>query len=134
MSTFVDTSAFMALLIAEDINNAPAAVIWKKLDAEGEQLVTSNYIVVETCALFQRRSGLPTVRGFLEDVLPLVLVEWVDLPLHSTGSEAVLTSSRSGPNIVDCVSFAVMRKLGIKKAFTFDRHFSDQGFETLTDD
>lgn len=33
--------------------------------------------------------------------------------------------------IVDCVSFVVMRRLGIKEAFTSDRHFRAAGFETL---
>ena len=33
--------------------------------------------------------------------------------------------------IVDHVSFVVMRRLGIGKAFTNDRHFRAAGFETL---
>ena len=33
--------------------------------------------------------------------------------------------------IVDHVSFVVMRRLGIVKAFTNDRHFRAAGFETL---
>ena len=35
------------------------------------------------------------------------------------------------PGIVDYVSFAVMRRLGIRQAFTNDRHFQEAGFETL---
>jgi predicted nucleic acid-binding protein len=33
--------------------------------------------------------------------------------------------------IVDQVSFAVMRRLGIQQAFTNDEHFRSAGFETL---
>ena len=33
--------------------------------------------------------------------------------------------------IVDHVSFAMMRRLGISKAFTNDRHFRAAGFEAL---
>jgi len=33
--------------------------------------------------------------------------------------------------IVDHVSFAVMRRLGLAKAFTNDRHFRAAGFENL---
>jgi predicted nucleic acid-binding protein len=32
---------------------------------------------------------------------------------------------------VDHVSFAVMRRLGISKAFTNDRHFKAAGFEPM---
>ena len=31
--------------------------------------------------------------------------------------------------LVDCVSFEVMRRRGITRAFAFDRRFADAGFE-----
>jgi hypothetical protein len=36
-----------------------------------------------------------------------------------------------GPGLVDEISFAVMRRLGLRQAFTNDRHFLDSGFEPL---
>jgi predicted nucleic acid-binding protein len=38
-------------------------------------------------------------------------------------------AGRAGIN--DQVSFAVMRRIGIRQAFTNDRHFQEAGFETL---
>jgi uncharacterized protein len=38
---------------------------------------------------------------------------------------------QSGAGIVDHISFVVMRRLGMSKAFTNDRHFRAAGFETL---
>ncbi|HEY3914973.1 MAG TPA: hypothetical protein VGN61_10850 [Verrucomicrobiae bacterium] len=41
---------------------------------------------------------------------------------------------QGGPNsagIVDQITFAVMRRMGISKAFTNDQHFRTTGFETL---
>lgn len=32
-------------------------------------------------------------------------------------------------SFTDCVSFALMRRHRLKKAFTFDRHFAGAGFE-----
>jgi predicted nucleic acid-binding protein len=37
----------------------------------------------------------------------------------------------SQAGIVDHVSFIVMRRVGIRQAFTNDRHFTAAGFETL---
>ena len=37
----------------------------------------------------------------------------------------------SGATIVDCASFAIMRSQGIRRALTFDVHFSEAGFEIL---
>jgi hypothetical protein len=31
----------------------------------------------------------------------------------------------------DCVSFALMRRHDLNRAFTFDRHFADAGFEVV---
>jgi hypothetical protein len=33
--------------------------------------------------------------------------------------------------LVDCVSFVIMRSLGIREAFTADRHFEQAGFVAL---
>jgi hypothetical protein len=35
------------------------------------------------------------------------------------------------PGIVDCISFAVMRRLGLTDAFTNDQHFRAAGFNPL---
>jgi len=131
MSIFVDTSAFIAVLSRSADEHAVALQVWESLLTSDEELVTSNYVVVETCALAQRRAGLSAVRRYLEDVLPVVQVQWVDIVLHSAGSRSVLSSARRGPNIVDCVSFAVMRKLGIRRAFGLDEHFRAEGFSLL---
>jgi predicted nucleic acid-binding protein len=34
-------------------------------------------------------------------------------------------------SLVDFVSFELMRREGIRTAFTFDRHFAEQGFECV---
>ena len=131
MRVLVDTSAFIAFLIAEDEKHSSALDIWKALADSGDQLTTSNYVIVETCALLHRRFGVKAVRRFVEDVVPVVLVEWVDVNTHLAGIGGMLMSGRRGPGLIDCVSFVVMRKLNIHTAFTFDPHFKEQGFECL---
>lgn len=39
--------------------------------------------------------------------------------------------SPGSPGIVDHVSFIIMRRMGIASAFTYDKHFRAEGFETL---
>ena len=34
-------------------------------------------------------------------------------------------------SFTDCVSFVLMRRHRLERAFTFDRHFADAGFEVL---
>jgi predicted nucleic acid-binding protein len=131
MSLFVDTSAFFAVLDANDENHVAARHMWEDLLTQEVVLVCSNYVLVETLALVQRRLGIPAVRVFQEDIMPMLNVEWVDESLHQVGIASVLAAARRRLSLVDCVSFEIMRRLGIKTAFVFDHHFEEQGFECL---
>ena len=82
-------------------------------------------------ALTQHRLGLKAARTFQENFFPLLDIEWVDEQSHMTGVTGVLTAARRKLSLVDCVSFDIMRRLGIREAFTFDKHFKEQGFQCL---
>ena len=131
MNVFVDTSAFLAVLAADDAHHAQARKVWQDLVIQGETLVCSNYVLVESFALAQNRLGMAAVSAFQNDVLPMMNVEWVDKVTHRAGVSALITAGRRSFSLVDCTSFEIMRHLGIQRAFAFDRHFSDQGFECL---
>ena len=128
MSVFIDTSALLAVLHAGDDNHRRAAKAWKALLGSGEDLVVTNYVLVEAVALLQHRFGHAAARSFQEDVVPVLRVAWVDDETHAEGMAALLTAGRRDLSLVDCVSFGTMRRLGITRALHFDRHFREQGF------
>jgi predicted nucleic acid-binding protein len=128
VSVFVDTSALLAVLSTADGNHSRAARAFRALLESDEDLVTTSYVLVETVALLQHRFGLGAVRGFQDAIAPVVGVVWVDAELHAEGAAALLTAGRRDLSLVDCVSFACMRRQGLVRAFHFDRHFRDQGF------
>jgi predicted nucleic acid-binding protein len=128
VSVFVDTSALLAVLHSGDENHARASRSFRSLLESDEPLVTTSYVLVETAALLQHRFGLGAVRGFQDAVAPVLAIVWVDAELHAEGVAALLTANRRELSIVDCVSFACMRRQGLTRAFHFDRHFRDQGF------
>jgi len=131
LSTYVDTSALLAVFDADDPQHRAAAETWFGLLDSEERVVASNYVVVETVSLLHRRFGIPTVNRFLTDMLPAINVAWVSESLHSVAVSALLASGKCGPSLVDCVSFETMRQLDIRAAFCYDKHFSDAGFHTL---
>lgn len=131
MIIFVDTSAFFALLDRDDANHQKAKKTWSDLLNPENTFITSNYVIVESFALIQHRLGLEAVRGFYEDLLPLINVEWVDESMHKSAVSALLAASRRKLSFVDCVSFETMRRLGIKTTFAFDPHFEEQGYECM---
>jgi len=131
MSVYVDTSAFLAVLDADDENHEAAKKVWiDLLDSRGAILCNS-YVLVETYALVQHRLGMEAVRAFHEDIFTVLQLEWSADALHRQAADALLTANRRNLSLVDCASFATMRRLGIKKVFAFDRHFFEQGFTCL---
>lgn len=131
MSTYIDTSALIAAFDADDPQHEAAGRAWSSLVDTKELVVTSNYVVVETISLLHRRFGVPTVNAFLADMLPVIDVEWISEAVHAVSVSALLASARRGPSLVDCVSFEMMRRLGIRVAFAYDKHFAEAGFQTL---
>lgn len=126
--TFVDTSAIYAILDQNDANHETAKISWFALIDSGDPLFTTNYIVVESCALARSRLGLDAVRAIQEELLPVMEIVWVDEAAHSLAMAALLAAQRRKLSLVDCVSFAVMRMKGSQVAFAFDQHFVDERF------
>jgi len=129
--TLVDTAAFYALVDDCDPNHARATATFDRLQAADEPLLTHEYVVVEATALIQRRLGLGALRRFVDDLLPVVEIAWVDETLHVEAREALLAAGRRNVSLVDWASFLVMRRHGVRRAFTFDPDFGVEGFEVL---
>jgi predicted nucleic acid-binding protein len=128
---FVDTSAFLAILLTSDINHQRAMTCWRALLEEGQALLTNNYVLVESIAIIQKRLGLSIVRDFYERLIPFVNVQWIDEEQHEASIRFVFAASRRQLSLVDCSSFETMRRLRIEKVFTFDEHFREQGFQVI---
>ena len=131
MTTFVDTSALIALLDADEARHGACAREWKRLLDGDAPLVTTSYVLVETCALAQRRLGGDAVRALNADFVPLFTSEGVDEDVHNAGMAAMLTTARRELSLVDCVSFEVMRRRDVGQAFALDADFSKQGFSVV---
>ena len=131
MSIFIDTSGLLAVLDRDEINHAVSAAAWSEILQSDETLVTTNYVLVETCALLQHRLGLAAVRLFDEDIAPILDIIWVDGQLHHAAMGILLATGRKRLSLVDCVSFEAMRGRRLTRAFALDRHFREQGFDCL---
>lgn len=128
---FVDTSALLAVLNADDRNHAAAADSWAKVIRGGRPLFSHNYVLVECSALVGRRLGLDALRVLEQDVVPVLTILWVTEALHRAAVGAQLLASRRDLSLVDCVSFEVIRAAGLQQVLAFDPHFAELGFEVL---
>ena len=94
MICFVDTSAILAILDADDKNHREGANEWKKLVVNEDVLLVSDYVLVESFALVQNRLGLSAVRTLNDNILPVLKVEWISESLFRTAVMTVVTAAR----------------------------------------
>ena len=131
MNIFIDTSALLAVLDADDANHRAAKRSWENIITAGDTLVSHNYVLVETSALVLRRLGLEALRVLEGDIVPMLRVFWVTRDLHAAAAAAHLAAGRRSLSLVDCASFEIMRRTGVRTALAFDRHFLEYGYEIL---
>ncbi|MCY4017456.1 MAG: PIN domain-containing protein [Gammaproteobacteria bacterium] len=131
MSLFIDTSALYALLDGDEPRHAEVVESWQTAIGDGRILYTSNYVLVETFALVQRRLGLDATRGLATVFMPLLQPVWVDQELHAAATASLFTAAQRHLSLVDCTSFELMRRLGLTDALALDSDFARQGFNLL---
>ena len=127
MTLFVDTSVLYAVADRTDSGNATA----KAILVSGEALMTSDHVLVESWRLIQRRLGHLAADHFWAGIragsLDLAVV-------GSADHEAAWAIGHAFPDqsfsIVDRTSFAVMLRLGVHRAASFDKDFAVFRFGT----
>lgn len=124
---FLDTSAIYALADEADPNHERAKrLLEHALEAE-EDLLVHSYILVESAALIQSRLGLEQALRFLHESESFS-IHWVTPADHHKGVDVLRRRRRRKLSLVDCVSFVIMRRLGVKRALAFDPDFEREGF------
>ncbi len=128
MIIFADTSALFALLVHNDYMHIRARANLDYFSTHDVRLLTSSYVILETVALLQRRVSLAAVSDFQMKIQPLLDVIWVDAEWHAKAMQRLLARADRALSLVDCLSFEIMEARGLTTAYTFDKHFEENGF------
>ena len=129
MSVFVDTSALYALLDEADDHHTEAADVLRRL--VNTQLIAHAFVVVEAAALVGRRLPWAASERLIDGILPVIDVEPIDAELFTVALSAHRRAESARVSLVDHASFALMRSLGIRRAFAYDDDFEREGFEVV---
>lgn len=121
LTVFVDTSALYAAVDTSDRHNGRA----KEILAASRTLLTTDHVLVESWLLVQRRLGRVAAEqvwaGIRAGGASVEPVRRGDL---DTAWEIGHAFPDQGFSIVDRTSFAVMGRLGITTAASYDTHFA----------
>lgn len=121
MSVFVDTSVWYGAADLSDAGNSRA----KAILTAGETLVTSDHVLIETWTLLRyrlRRQAAERFWGALRN--GVAVIEPVGAADLEVAWSIGLAYRDQDFSIVDRTSFALMQRLGIERAASFDDDFA----------
>jgi predicted nucleic acid-binding protein len=118
---FVDTSVWYAAADSSDAGNERA----KQVLNNGESLFTTDQILVETWTLLRHRIHRHAAERFWDGLRSgTATVEPVGTGDLEAAWQIGPSFSEQDFSLVDRTSFAVMRRLGLERAASFDDHFA----------
>jgi len=94
------------------------------------RLVTTSYVFDEVVTFFNSRNrhAKAVEIGNLLWASPSVELIHINEPLFDEGWRFFIQHSDKSYSLTDCVSLVVMKRLRIRKALTFDKHFVQAGY------
>lgn len=128
---FIDTGALFAAANAKDKDHQKAKGFLTKLAEEKVILLATNFIIAEIYTLMLRKIGRDEAIEYLEKLRNTAEIERVSEEDESKAWQIILRYQDKNFSYVDATSFAVMERLGIRDAFSFDEHFEQYSFNRL---
>jgi len=128
---FVDTSFWIAFRDERDVNHTRAIEIMKECAYSRVPLVITDHIFAETHAYFVR--SVPKREQIMRDLLfnPVVVVHELNHRDRELAMRWLSDYRDKAWSYVDALSFALIQRMEIKAAISFDQHFGQPGWFKL---
>jgi uncharacterized protein len=126
-AVFIDTGYILALVNEQDQHHAEAVALSVRFD--GTPVVVTDAVLIEIGNALSRmdRGAAVQVISDLRESPGVTLVNLTP-ELFESAFDLYRHHADKQWSLVDCVSFVVMRLLGLTTALAFDQHFVQAGF------
>jgi len=128
---FMDTSALFAVANAKDEDHKRARDFLSKMAEEKVTFIVTNFILSETYTLMLRKIGRDKAINYVESLRNTAEIERVSEEDENKAWQIILRYRDKDFSYVDATSFAVMERLGMRDAFSFDEHFEQYSLNRL---
>jgi len=130
---FVDTSAWVALFVANDKNHKKAVSVFDELKSSRAPIYTSDYCIDETITTILVRGDhrQSVLAGEALLTSKIIKIAHVSSDCFNTAWELYRKYKDKTFSFTDVTSFAIMKDIGIRKAFSYDIDFTQAGFEAI---
>lgn len=131
MTLLADTSALLALMLADDRHHAAAARFVR--NQPPPRFLVTNLILAEVVTRLRARAGASKAAEAGRRLLASARYEvlFVDEGLTQSGLARLEQFADKRLSLTDCVSFEVMDHFRLPAAFAFDSDFRDCGYRML---
>jgi len=128
---FVDAGALIARYRQTDEYHGAAVLAWRQIERRRLACATSSLVLYEAARFLCRTVGIVAAAGrlriWLSSEIWTVLRPDVEVELDAIDLLVKYADQQIG--FEDCVSFVLIRRHRITRAFTFDNHFAVSGLE-----
>lgn len=132
---FVDTAGWANLFITSESQHQQATRWFEQARQQRQQMVTTNYVLLELVALLTSPLRVPRPRLFdyVDGVkaAPYLRLVHIDEAIDAAAWALLKSREDKSWSLVDATSFIVMQQLGLQEALTTDHHFEQAGFVRL---
>lgn len=127
---FVDSGAWIALAVSSDALHETAREQWTTLRELGARLHTSIPVVIETFTFLERNANRDVAIAWKDSIYRPGTVKLLPCELRDLEQSWDYFERKEFHKLsaVDATSFTIMRRLGIRMVYAFDRHFAVAGF------
>jgi predicted nucleic acid-binding protein len=119
---FVDSSAIVALVDADDASHQPAVDAYESLVRDGYRLFTTDHALSEAYELLSMGVGPEVAREWLRDQ-KLAVYNVTEEDLADARQRLLDRTSGAALSFTDALSVSVMERLGVADAFAVDPAF-----------
>jgi predicted nucleic acid-binding protein len=127
---FADTSFYISLFSPSDALHNVAVRLSGSLK---QPIVTTEFVLLELANTYSRSNVRPQVVETIFELQrdPTLCIIPATTNLLTQGLELFGKRPDKSWSLTDCISFSLMREMGILEALTADHHFAQAGFVSL---
>jgi len=126
-NVFIDTSAFIAMRVSDDVHYNDAQGFLKAVKDQRLRLHTTNFILDEVYTYFCRTHEVAIEMAELIMNNPLINFHRISVGDEKEAWGILKAYNDKEFSYTDATSFAIMERLKLKAAFAFDVHFKQYG-------
>jgi len=126
---FIDADAFIGLHVASDAHHDRARKIMADIK---DEIITSIEVVDEVATKLSLFTTRNKAVDFVNEILASkIRIEYVVSARIEKIAKLFARQKSKQVSFTDCANIIICRNLGIKRVFSFDKHYQQNGLESL---